>query len=74
MRTRADAAHHRGQRAVGQRARLLDAGQRADPGVDAVAAGDDDELVAGFRVFEGAAGVVGLGPDGHDHLGEHDAG
>ena len=69
-----DAAHHCGQRAVGQRAGLLDAGQRADPGVDAVAAGHDHEFVAGLCVLEGAAGVIGLGPDGHDHLGEYDAG
>ena len=69
-----DAAHHRGQRAVGQRARLFDASQRADPGVDAVAAGHDDELVTGLGVLERAPGVVGLGTDGDDHLGEDDAG
>ena len=69
----AQGPQHGALRAVGELAALLDAHDHADRAEEAVALGHGDELVADRPVVHRLAGLVAVGGDGDDHVGEDDA-
>ena len=69
----AGGAHDERRGAAGQDAGGLDGGDGADLGVAVADPGHEQQLAALLGGGGGRLGLVGLGADGHDHAGQHDA-